>query len=269
MDMPVGFAAVLLVATGCARSDIYTYSCSDPGATRPCKSVCGVGVERCVNDVWQECDAPQPLPPADTIELTGTIRDFHTTHPDFERPLTAVGDDRGIVENELGSDGEPVYAHDGGTQTVTSPESFFQWYHDDPTVNVSQVHTLKLRKTSSEPLIYAFDDESFFPLDGQLFGDEGNVHNYHFTLELHSSLVYRGAEELHFKGDDDLFVYIDKKRVIDLGGAHPSESGSVRLGDLGLSRGMGYSFDIFFAERHTSQSTLHIETTNAQFVNCP
>lgn len=265
------FSLILGIALlgGCARTDIYSYTCNAPGALRPCKSACGTGFERCENQLWQACDAPQPKPPAEQIAIVGTIRDFHTTHPDFERPLDMVGDDRGIVTSTLGADGEPVYGHDGATQTVTSPASFFQWFHDDSTVNVSQQQTLTLKRTSSAPLVYTFDDQSFFPIDGQLFGDEGNLHNFHFTLELHTSLVYRGGEELHFQGDDDLFVFIDKKLVIDLGGAHPQEGDSVRLDDLDLSRGAGYSFDIFFAERHTSASTLHIETTNAQFVNCP
>src|SRR5690348_8053802 len=44
--------------------------------------------------------------------VKGTIRDFHDTHPDFEAEL---GDDKGIVEPELGSDGKPVYAGDPTT----------------------------------------------------------------------------------------------------------------------------------------------------------
>jgi fibro-slime domain-containing protein len=260
---------VLGITAACARTDVYSYTCNTPGAVRPCHSACGTGAERCEDQLWRACDAPEPLPPADQIAITGIIRDFHQTHPDFERPLSMVGDDPSIVEAQLGADGEPVYALAGGSQTVTSPQSFFQWFHDDPTVNVSQPLTLTLKKTSSAPLIYTFDNQAFFPIDGQLFGDEGNPHNFHFTLELHSSLVYRGREELHFTGDDDVLVFIDKKLVVNLAGVHPPESGSVRLDDLDLSRGGGYALDIFFCERHTTGSTLHIETTNAQFVNCP
>src|SRR2546422_895143 len=40
--------------------------------------------------------------------LVGTVRDFSTSHPDFEK---FAGDDPGIVETTLGDDGEPVYAH--------------------------------------------------------------------------------------------------------------------------------------------------------------
>jgi len=260
---------VLGISAGCARTDIYSYTCNTPGAVRPCKTACGAGFERCEDQLWRSCDAPEPLPPADQIEILGTVRDFHQTQPAFERPLDMVGDDPGMVEQALGADGEPVYAHDAGTATVTSPESFFAWFHDEPMVNISEPLTLTMKKTSSDPLDYAFDNPAFFPIDDQLFGDEGNPHNFHFTLELHSSLVYRGREELHFTGDDDVLVFIDHKLAVDLAGVHPPESGSVRLDDLDLSRGSAYAFDLFFAERHTSGSTLHIETTNAQFVNCP
>ena len=41
---------------------------------------------------------------AATIDLTGTIRDFNDTHPDFE---SAMGTDRGVVEGILGADGKP------------------------------------------------------------------------------------------------------------------------------------------------------------------
>src|SRR6266446_6897210 len=39
--------------------------------------------------------------------FTGKLRDFHDTHPDFEKFL---GDDRGIVKVDLGADSKPVYA---------------------------------------------------------------------------------------------------------------------------------------------------------------
>jgi hypothetical protein len=49
--------------------------------------------------------------------------------------------------------------------------------------------------------------------------------------------------------------------VIDLGGVHGAMSAGVALDSLGLTSGNDYSFDLFFAERHTTQSNFRIDTS--------
>jgi fibro-slime domain-containing protein len=241
----------------------------DATGSRACQTVCGTGLERCQGATWQACDAPQPQPPPGAIALRGTVRDFHDTHPDFERPPSGVGDDPGLVQPLLGADRVPVYAHDGGTLTVTSPESFFQWFHDTPGVNLAAPLDLTLVETSTTPLVYTLDQPLFFPIDGQLFGNEGRPHDYHFTLELHATLEYRGGEVLRFRGDDDIWVFVDRRLVIDLGGPHQAESGEVFLDRLGLNPMSLVPLDVFFAERHTTESSLRIETTGTHLTPCP
>ena len=58
-------------------------------------------------------------------------------------------------------------------------------------------------------------------------------------------------------------MFIGDDLVIDLGGVHGAASASVALDDLGLTLGENYSFDLFFAERHTSQSNFRIDTSIA------
>src|SRR4029079_11455186 len=47
-------------------------------------------------------------------DLIAHLRDFRADQPDFE---DALGDDRGLVQAQLGVDGKPVYAPGGPTPT--------------------------------------------------------------------------------------------------------------------------------------------------------
>src|SRR5690606_37883388 len=120
-------------------------------------------------------------------------------------------------------------------------------------------------KTSDDPPLYQFGDSSFFPIDGQGWGNEGRSHNYWFTFELHQQFTYRGGETLTFRGDDDLWVFINDRLVIDLGGVHSAQTATVHLDevadDIGIEPGGTYGFDLFFAERHTSQSIFFLTTS--------
>jgi fibro-slime domain-containing protein len=259
-------AAVLGLLAGCgARTELPI--CEREGQKRTCETICGQGVETCAGGVWQACTAPKP---SSTIDIDATIRDFRIDHPDFEEPT--IGDDPGIVEGTLGADGKPVYAGKPTTPTTSGQANFDQWYRDVPGVNMSKSFELKLSQSPSEPSVYRFDAPDFFPIDGQLFGNEGNPHNFHFTLELHIPFRYAGGETLTFSGDDDLWLFINDRLAIDLGGVHSTESRTISLDgladSLGITPGGTYSFALFFAERHTSGSNFHLETTISEFAVC-
>jgi fibro-slime domain-containing protein len=199
---------------------------------------------------------------AATMSLSGTIRDFHDSHADFEAVIG--GFDGGAVMPALGADGKPVFNALGAGSAFSSAANFDQWYNDVPGVNTSKSHSITLDNTiTADPNVFTFADSSFFPIDGDLFGNEGNAHNYHFTYELHSSFTYSGGENFSFTGDDDLWVFIDDSLAVDLGGVHGAISGAVNLDTLGLSIGSTYDFDLFFAERHLTESNFRIDTSIA------
>jgi fibro-slime domain-containing protein len=194
---------------------------------------------------------------AATIDLTGTIRDFSVSHPDFETYCCNLV--TGMLNPTLGADGTPDLS--ASHPYITDATSFYDWYHDTA-ANSSMAYTITLDNTlTSDPDVYTFSDSSFFPIDNQLGGNEGYAHNYHFTYTLSTTFTYSGGETFSFTGDDDLWVFIDDTLVVDLGGVHAAVNGSVDLDTLGLTAGNDYSFDLFFAERHTVASNFRIDTS--------
>ena len=218
---------------------------------------------------------PRPAPNC-TNELTGIVRDFRggppDGHPDFEKDIAQYRQVSGLVEPLLGSDHKPVYAPPGPTDFTTGADAFDEWYRslaDQPHPN--QAFYLTLFLLPDETNTYVFRSDDFFPLDGQGFGDQGRDHNFHFTFELHTTFTYRGGERFTFVGDDDVFVFVNDRLAVDLGGVHDQFDGTVRLdqvaAEFGLVKGGTYPLEMFHAERHTSGSTFRIETS-IEFATC-
>lgn len=215
-------------------------------------------------------------PAPDCGSLRAKIRDFRFHNPsDFEDP-EGFSDHSypGLVKVDLGSDGTPVYAPTGPVRPHTSGPSNFQlWYHDVPGINEAIAYTIPL--TQDARGVSSFSSSAFFPIDGMGFGNEGvdeqgQAHNFSFTTEIHTSFTYRSGNVFTFTGDDDLWLFINHKLAIDLGGLHPSLTGTVDLdakaAELGITVGNTYPMDIFHAERHTGASNFRIETTIDCFI---
>ena len=192
----------------------------------------------------------------------------------------------GMVEEYLGPNGVPVRAANF-PEACKITEHLNQWF-------LPQVITTKNGKDYSNAtcrsIEFSLDNDGFwlgqkdnrspegglFLLDDFEYLDEektiknpffdnlssgGKRHNYGFTMKIQASFEYIPGQYFEFFGDDDVWVFINNKLAVDLGGQHAQVFGSVDLDTLGLTEGANYPFHIFYAERHTSESNFMMRTS--------
>jgi fibro-slime domain-containing protein len=182
------------------------------------------------------------------------VRDFQGTHDDFEN---ASDWNSYEVASPIAASRKPEKT------STTGPLHFEEWYQNLPDVNQPFAVDLWLEPVGQT---FVFDSTSFLPLAEWGFKD-----NYLFTTELHTNFEYKGGEVFTFRGDDDVFVFVNGFLGVNLGGVHTAQEGSIDLDakatEFGLEVGKSYTFDLFQAERQPTGSNFRLETT-LSFTGC-
>ena len=147
-----------------------------------------------------------------------------------------------------------------GDAAISSPTTFAQWYREILGVNMAASHTITLNLNGAG--VYEYLDSSFYPIDDQLFGNDGDLRNNYFTYQLEAQFEYESCtgQFIEFKGADDAWLFINGALTIDLCGIVPGTEQVVELDRLGLQDGDVYSMQLFYANRAPDDSEFHLRT---------
>jgi fibro-slime domain-containing protein len=204
-----------------------------------------------------------------------------------------------------GSDNDrPVYGNGGKTLTQLTTAIYDTSYK-----NVVVQQNLVFTYVAASHGQYQFQKNDFFPLDasgfqtppatpdptinfdGNPLNRTTNTHNYSFAAHIHRDFTYTNgatpADQLifEFRGDDDMWVFINNTLVLDLGGIHNTIHGAFVLANgnayvwehfnnndmsdtmtalakpvvnLGLIDGATATIDIFYCERQSTGSDIEV-----------
>ena len=212
---------------------------------------------------------------------------YTNTNPDFFECANGMGSGittgiLGPIGTALGTNGLPILINPNNSPGYSTQENFDQWWLG-PSVGVTNpgavgpTFVLLALTEESGKWVHKVANP-FHPLKGRGFDDPakfpqicyGDAQAPHvcgyktlqkqnagfFALKCASDFVYAKQYgptgnllpmDFTFTGDDDVWIYINNKLAVDIGGIHGAASRTVNVHSLGLSDGCSYPIHLFQA----------------------
>lgn len=221
-----------------------------------------VNVQRCKNmqftraidGLWEYDSYNEPskgyYPLEDDVEVTGTV--YGTKRTAYGGIALGTGDLPNAATTKAGF---PAGINFGATNPLTGVP-----YFDTYPTSAGEFDGGK------HPDVYDNNGWGACPAGATTTATGGNCRiqstkDQHFCFESHGQFRKRVGQQFYFRGDDDIWVYINNKLVVDLGGTHLAAPAYVNLDELtDLKDGYEYDIDIFFCDRRTDMSNVRIKT---------
>jgi fibro-slime domain-containing protein len=230
------------------------------------------------------------------FDWLGESEKNNVTDPDFGIGSGECGGGdtavKGMVLPVLGADELPVRNNVSFPSGCTAAKDLNHWFIADTVQSLPTATCRDIAMTLDSNGFWVADiagNENagvpgFFPIDDFKYLDDANTvvnpkwdsvqgkdwqgyHNYSFSMKVQAEFKYVKGQTFEFRGDDDVWVFIDDRLVVDLGGKHGPIQGAVELDTIGrasgdtLVEGNTYPFHIFYAERSKPGSNFMMRTT--------
>lgn len=195
--------------------------------------------------------------------------------------------EQGLVEYELNNDFLPV-----GVAGKLTPNrglgDIARWFDEIEGKSRSYAGLLKM-SYQSDGAEFLFVKDEFYPLDEVEFSKDDFVnqdgHNHLFTMSFAAPFkaLLSGEESFEITADDDTFVFVGNKLVVDMGGVHGATTGRFEIHENGeiyvaveaeemafsgvkLNKNDDSIVRIFHADRDSADSTLKVKFTEMNLV---